>query len=108
MNALLQVTIDVMHLGRLYVSSETLSVLIAMQCLLLWLRFQFFIRSVILLCTLTHFTPQLLLPLNPLIAVSARTECLATVHAFVLNDACHVLPVKAHSTHSHQPLALAA
>lgn len=40
----LQVMIDVMHLGRLYVGSETLSILIAVQCLLLWLRFQFFVR----------------------------------------------------------------
>ena len=39
-----QVVIDVMHIGRLYVGSETLSVLIAAQCLLLSLRFQFFVR----------------------------------------------------------------
>ena len=40
----LQITIDVMHIGRLYVGSETLSLLIAAQCLLLWFRLQFFIR----------------------------------------------------------------
>ena len=40
----LQITIDVMHIGRLYVGSETLSLLIAAQCLMLWFRFQFFIR----------------------------------------------------------------
>ncbi|KAL0035205.1 hypothetical protein WJX79_005983 [Trebouxia sp. C0005] len=41
---ILQVAIDVMHVGRLYVGSETLSLFIAAQCLLLWLRFQFFVR----------------------------------------------------------------
>ena len=40
----LQTTIDIMHIGRLYVGSETLSLLVAAQCLLLWFRLQFFIR----------------------------------------------------------------
>ncbi len=44
LGGVLQVAIDVMHVGRLYVGSETLSLFIAAQCLLLWLRFQFFVR----------------------------------------------------------------
>lgn len=83
---LLQITIDVMHLGRLYVGSETLSVLIATQCLLLWLRFQFFIRSVMFLYRLTC----LMVPLPPswhrLIAVNRRTTCLLTLHAPLSTD----------------------
>ena len=39
-----QVGIDVMHLGRLHVRSETLSILVAAQCLLLWLKIQYFAR----------------------------------------------------------------
>lgn len=40
----LQVGIDVMHLCRLHVRSETLSILVAAQCLLLWLKIQYFAR----------------------------------------------------------------
>lgn len=40
----LQVAIDVLHLGRLDVRSEVLSILVAAQCLLLWLKIQYFAR----------------------------------------------------------------
>ena len=39
-----QVAIAVMHLGRLRLASNTLSVLVAFQVLLLWVRAQYFAR----------------------------------------------------------------
>ena len=39
-----QVTIDVLHLSRLNVQSEYMSILVAAQCLLLWLKIQYFAR----------------------------------------------------------------
>eukprot|EP00878_Enallax_costatus_P003598 GHUV01003812.1.p1 GENE.GHUV01003812.1~~GHUV01003812.1.p1 ORF type:complete len:573 (+),score=199.32 GHUV01003812.1:368-2086(+) len=40
----LQVAISVMHLGRLYLASGWLSVLVAFQCVLLWFRLNYFSR----------------------------------------------------------------
>ena len=40
----LQIAIDVLHLSRLNVRSEILSILVASQCLLLWLKIQYFAR----------------------------------------------------------------
>ena len=40
----LQIAIDVLHLSRLNVRSEVLSILVASQCLLLWLKIQYFAR----------------------------------------------------------------
>ena len=42
--AALQIAIDVLHLSRLNVRSEVLSILVASQCLLLWLKIQYFAR----------------------------------------------------------------
>ena len=42
-----QVSIDVVHLSRLNVKSEYVSILVAAQCLLLWLKIQYFARSAI-------------------------------------------------------------
>lgn len=39
-----QVTITVMHLGRLQLASNGLSVLMAMQVLVLWVKVQYFAR----------------------------------------------------------------
>lgn len=39
-----QIAIAVMHLGRLRLASNTLSVLVAFQVLLLWVRAQYFAR----------------------------------------------------------------
>ena len=39
-----QVAIDVLHLSRVNVQSEVLSILVAAQCLLLWLKIQYFAR----------------------------------------------------------------
>ena len=39
-----QVGIDVLHLSRIHVRSEVLSILVAAQCLLLWLKIQYFAR----------------------------------------------------------------
>ena len=41
---MLQVAIAVLHLSRLHVRSEVLSILVASQCLLLWLKIQYFAR----------------------------------------------------------------
>lgn len=41
---LLQVAIAVMHMGRLYLFSGWLSVLVAFQCVLLWFRLNYFSR----------------------------------------------------------------
>lgn len=41
---LLQIVIAVMHLGRYAVGSETLSVLVSFQILLLWIKIQYFAR----------------------------------------------------------------
>jgi hypothetical protein len=38
------VVISVMHLGRLDLNSGTLSVLLAVQCVLLWFRLNYFLR----------------------------------------------------------------
>ena len=40
----LQIVIAVMHLGRYAVGSETLSVLVSFQILLLWVKIQYFAR----------------------------------------------------------------
>lgn len=40
----MQVVIAVMHLGRYAVGSETLSVLVSFQILLLWVKIQYFAR----------------------------------------------------------------
>ena len=42
---LLQIVIAVMHLGRYAVGSETLSVLVSFQILLLWVKIQYFARQ---------------------------------------------------------------
>lgn len=39
-----QITITVMHLGRLQLASNGLSVLMAMQVLILWVKVQYFAR----------------------------------------------------------------
>jgi hypothetical protein len=44
--ACLQIAIAVMHLGRLYLASGWLSVLVAFQCVLLWFRLNYFSRCV--------------------------------------------------------------
>jgi hypothetical protein len=41
---LLQICIAVMHLGRLYLDSSWISVLVAFQCVLLWFRLNYFSR----------------------------------------------------------------
>lgn len=41
---LVQIGIAVMHLGRLYLASGWLSVLVAFQCVLLWFRLNYFSR----------------------------------------------------------------
>lgn len=41
---LLQIAIAVMHLGRLYLASGWLTVLVAFQCVLLWFRLNYFSR----------------------------------------------------------------
>ncbi len=40
-----QIAITVMHLGRLGLASNTLSVLVAFQVLLLWVKAQYFARQ---------------------------------------------------------------
>jgi hypothetical protein len=40
----MQIGIAVMHLGRLYLASGWLSVLVAFQCVLLWFRLNYFSR----------------------------------------------------------------
>jgi hypothetical protein len=44
MCVLLQIGIAVMHLGRLYLDSGWLSVLVAFQCVMLWFRLNYFSR----------------------------------------------------------------
>ena len=42
---MVQVAIALVHLLRLSVRSEYVSILVASQCLLLWLKIQYFARS---------------------------------------------------------------
>ena len=44
---MMQITIVVMHVGRYMVASETLSILVAVQILLLWIKVQYFARCVL-------------------------------------------------------------
>ena len=42
--AALQIAIVIMHLGRLAVNSDAIVILMALQCILLWLRLQYYLR----------------------------------------------------------------
>jgi hypothetical protein len=54
-----QVAITVMHLGRWHLQGDAVLVLMALQCILLWLRLQFYLKCA--LFTLTHPCCSLLL-----------------------------------------------
>lgn len=54
----LQISIAVMHLGRLYLASGWLSVLVAFQCVLLWFRLNYFSRCVPAPAASAHSTAQ--------------------------------------------------
>jgi hypothetical protein len=42
--AALQIAIVIMHLSRLAVNSDAIVILMALQCILLWLRLQYYLR----------------------------------------------------------------
>ena len=39
-----QVVITVLHLGRIHLDGDLILVLMALQCILLWLRLQFYLK----------------------------------------------------------------
>ena len=49
-----QVAITVMHLGRWHIQGDAILILMALQCILLWLRLQFYLKCGIFL---THVIP---------------------------------------------------
>ena len=87
----LQVGIDVMHLCRLHVRSETLSILVAAQCLLLWLKIQYFARSVRKLSLSTCGNTTHLLPTTspPSPVLPQLPSCLQ--HTSFLHQLYHML-----------------